>query len=445
MIELQDRPGSLLKNFDDLKGLLSTVGPESVQALRQRSLEAYRAVGIPTRKDEEFKYLPLGRLAETDFQPAYGATVDRASLEAVPLGDLEAATLAFVNGEYAPEISTPYALPEGVVVCSLQEALESGDERAISRIHTVAPLHGKLGSSNDTRFADLNAAYLADGAFVFVPKGVAVRTPIHLVFLTKADHGPLAAHPRALIVIEEGGEAKVVESYVGVSGEYFNNSVSEVVLGPRAILEHTKVQIETSTAVHIATIAVHQETESVYTGTNVSFGGSICRNDINAWVDGEHCETWLNGAYVGNAQQLLDNHTRIDHAKPNCRSFEVYKGILADRSVGVFNGKIFVYEDAQKTDAKQTNQAILLGPNATVNTKPQLEIFADDVKCTHGATVGRLSAEATFYLRSRGLPEPEARAMLVVAFAAEAFQRISIAPVRETLERLLTEKLNRTE
>jgi Fe-S cluster assembly protein SufD len=208
-----------------------------------------------------------------------------------------------------------------------------------------------------------------------------------------------------LVVLEDGADAKLIESYVGLKGIYFTNAVTEVYLGPDAILEHTKYQEETEGAVHIANLAVHQEESSIYTSNLTNFGGQIVRNDINTWLNGEHSETWLNAATVGLRNQVIDNHTRIDHAKPNCNSFEVYKQILGDRAVGIFNGKIFVYEDAQKTDAKQTNQAILLSPTATVNTKPQLEIFADDVKCTHGATIGQLREDALFYLQARGIPK----------------------------------------
>ncbi len=324
------------------------------------------------------------------------------------LGKVDAITVTFVNGEHAPELCSEQILPNGVFVGSLQDGLELYEDKIVEHIGNIATLKNKLGSSNDERFVHLNTAYLSEGAFVYVPEGVTLSRSIHLQFLTSADHGQLASHPRALIVLGENSDAKILESYVGLEGAYFTNAVTEVYEGPNAILEHTKLQAEKPEAIHIANISVHQAESSIYTSNNVSFGAKIARNDVNVWLGGEHTETWLNGTSVGLGEQVVDNHTRIDHAKPNCNSFEVYKAILGGHAIGVFNGKIFVYEDAQKTDAKQTNKAILLSRTASINTKPQLEIFADDVKCTHGATIGQLQADAIFYLQSRGIPKKEA-------------------------------------
>jgi Fe-S cluster assembly protein SufD len=380
-------------------------------------------------------------LKENEYKPSYGATVDRIEFGSTPVGKVDAATIVFVNGQEAPELAVPRNLPSGVFVGPLKQALNEIPELVEKWLGKVATYDGKLGSTNDDRFIHLNDAYLAEGVVVYVPRNIVVEDPIHLAFVSKADHGAFAAFPRVLVVLDENSQAKLLESYVGMSGSYFNCPVTEIALEKNAILEHDKFQYETLTAVHIANIAVHQDGPSTYTSNNIGFGGAISRNDINVWVDGEHCETWLNGTYVATGEQLADNHTRIDHAMPNCNSFEVYKGILADRGQGVFNGKIFVYQDAQKTDAKQTNQAILLSPTASIETKPQLEIFADDVKCTHGATVGQVKEEAKFYLRSRGIPEKEADALLVYAFAAEVIEKIAVDEVREALEKVLFEKL----
>lgn len=438
-------PHSLVGNFDEIAGLLGTYGPESLQVWRRQNLGRYASSGIPTHKDEEFKYLPLNVLAENEFKPAYSATVYREDLDSYPIAQLDAITLTFVNGEYAPELSNASGMPEGSFVMSLQEALEGHEERVMRHLGKIGHFDGRLGSTNDPRFTQLNGAYLSEGAYIFVAKGEVIERPIHLLFLAKPNHGIFVAHPRVLIELEENAQAKVTETYLALQdGLYFTNSVTEMVVGANAMLEHTKVQQESAQAVHIAAIYAHQEGGSTFTSNNASFGGQICRNDINAFVDGEHTETWLNGAYLGLDSQVHDNHTRIDHAKANCHSFEVYKGILNDRSVGVFNGKIFVYEDAQKTDAKQTNQALLLSPTATFNTKPQLEIFADDVKCTHGATIGQLREDALFYLQARGIPKSQARSMLVYAFAAEALDKITNDVVREAVEKTLYERLNRS-
>ncbi len=444
MTDLQTRPHSLIENWSELRGVLAASGPAWLDELRERAFRRFDAVGLPTTKDEEFKYLSLRNLTESSFAPAYGATVTRAEVEATPLGTTDAFTLVFVNGQYAPELATPQALPKGVFVGSLEEAFEQGLPIE-DYLGKVATLEGKLGSTNDERFVYLNSAYLSEGAVVYVPKGASLERPIHLLHLTKADHGDFAAYPRTLIVVEEGGDAKVVESYVGLGGAYLNVAVTEVVLKRDAMLEHTVYQQESETAFHIKTVAADQEEGSIYTSNNINFGGKIARTDLNVSANGEHTETWLNGANVGTGEQVIDNHTRLDHVKPNCNSFEVYKSILRDRALGIFNGKIFVYQDAQKTDAKQTNQGILLSPTAIFDTKPQLEIFADDVKCTHGATVGQLREDALFYLRARGIPKAEAQALLVYAFAAEVLEKITIESVRDGLEQVLFDKLNETE
>jgi Fe-S cluster assembly protein SufD len=441
MIDLKERMHSLIENHRELVGLLDAYGPPSWGERRRKSMTEFESRGIPTHKDEEWKYTPLNLLKETAFKPSYGATLDRSKFEATPVGKADAATIVFVNGQEAPELAIPRNLPPGVFLGTLRQAVEEIPEVLQKWLGNVATYEGKLGSTNDDRFIHLNNAYLGEGAVVYVPRNVVVEDPIHIAFLSLADHGAFAAFPRLLVILDENSQAKLLESYVGLSGAYFNCSVTEIALEKNAILEHDKFQQETLEAVHIANIAVHQDGPSTYTSNNIGFGGAIARNDINVWVDGEHCETWLNGTYVATGEQIADNHTRIDHAKPNCNSFEVYKGIMADRGQGVFNGKIFVYEDAQKTDAKQTNQAILLSPTASIETKPQLEIFADDVKCTHGATVGQVKEEAKFYLRSRGIPEKEADALLVYAFAAEVIEKIALEEVRDALERVLFEKL----
>lgn len=445
MIDLKTANHSLVDNFELLKGLLSTYGPASFQDLRERAFRTYLEFGIPTTKDEEFKYLSLRALEEGEFKPAYGATIDRREIEQTVVGSIDAITVAFVNGEFAPELSSAHALPGGVFIGSIVDGLAAYEREIVQNIGEVATLRNKLGSSNDERFVNLNTAYLGEGAFVYLRKGISLDRPIHLLFLTKADHGPLASHPRTLIVLGENSDAKILETYLGLEGAYFTNAVTEVVLGPAAMLEHTKVQMDGPDSIHIANISVTQSEHSIYTSNNIQFGSKIARNDVNVWLDGEHTESWVNGASVGLGDQVIDNHTRIDHAKPNCNSFEVYKSILGGRATGVFNGKIFVYEDAQKTDAKQTNQTILLSPTASINTKPQLEIFADDVKCTHGATIGQLRGDSLFYLQSRGIPRKQAESLLVFAFAAEVLQKVTIPGAREMLEGVLFDKLNTVE
>ncbi|MHB8637638.1 MAG: Fe-S cluster assembly protein SufD [Fimbriimonadaceae bacterium] len=441
MAVIVDRTSRLTADYESIKGLLDSLGPASLASMREAARARFEVVGLPTTKDEEFKYVSFRALEEGRFGLPYGAIVDRHHVAEHPIGKLDAITVAFINGQYAPELSSDQLLPDGAYVGPLADGFLSHGAAILKHLGGIATLEGRLGATNDERFTDLNTAFLGEGAFVYVPRGVALAHAVHILWLSEANHGPFAAHPRSLVVLEAGATAKVIESFVGRKGIYFTNALSELSVGEGANLEHVKFQDETRDAVHVSTMAFTQEAGSVLTSTNVNLGGKLVRHDVNVWLGGEHTETWLNGVNLALGDQAIDNHTRIDHAKPNCNSFEVYKSILGGHAVGVFNGKIFVYEDAQKTDAKQTNQAVLLSATATYNTKPQLEIFADDVKCTHGATVGRLDAEALFYLRSRGIPEPDARALLVYAFAAEVLEKVTLPELRGALEGLLFERL----
>lgn len=441
MTELQEKTAGLADRFAAREAELAGIGWPELHEWRRASLARFQRAGIPTTKDEEWKYVSLRSLTEESFADAYKSSVSLSDLEAAGLAPCDAPTLAFVNGIACSDLTRLEGLPNGVRLLTLRDAFAQCPELVRPHLGRIARLDGKLGSTNDERFVDLNNAFLSEGAFVYIPRGVVVENPIHLLFANRADRGALAVYPRVLIVAEEAAQVKLLETHIGTEGRTVSVGVSEAWIGENAIVEHTRYQDESDDSIHIAVIAAHQESGSTYTSNNVQFGAKIGRVDANIWLNGEHTETWLNGAYVAMGEQVLDNHTRIDHAKPNCHSFEVYKGILGDQGAGVFNGKIFVYKDAQKTDAKQTNQALLLSPTATINTKPQLEIFADDVKCTHGATVGQLREDAMFYLRSRGVPLDQARGILVYAFVAEVLEKISIDSVREGLEALLFRKL----
>jgi Fe-S cluster assembly protein SufD len=270
--------------------------------------------------------------------------------------------------------------------------------------------------------------------------------PIHLVFLESGDAAgsPLMLHPRVLISLGENSQASVIETYAGAAKrQYFTNTVTDIELGENAVLDHYKLQYESDAAFHLGATHVRAQRSATYRSHSISLGGALVRNDVIAVLDGEGVECTLNGLYTADAQRLVDNHTTIDHAQPHCASREIYKGILAEHARGVFNGKIIVRPDAQKTDAKQTNRALLLSEDAQINTKPQLEIFANDVKCTHGAAVGQLDDEALFYLRSRGLGDAPARRMLIHAFAADVLNHLPLEPVRAHIETRLQHELAR--
>lgn len=439
MLELKEKANPLGESPAAASG-----EPASLLALRARSQAAFLEAGLPTVKHEEWKYTSLRELAATRFEAAASTTITQAELDATPAGNLSGPRMVFVNGFFDATLSHLDGLGDGVSAKLLSEAVAEDADSVLRHLGQIATFEGKLGSFNDERFVWLNNGQFREGAFVHVKRMAEGAAPLNLIFLTRADQ-PAEVFPRLLIELEEGAQLTVNEAHIGLAGSYFTGPVAEIVLAPNATLHHNRLQFETGSAFHIGTLAVRQDRDSTYNSTTAAFGAKISRLDTSVWVGGEHAETSLNGVYVGDGDQVIDNHTRIDHALPNCHSFEVYKGILDGKAQGVFNGKIFVYKDAQKTDAKQTNQALLLSKTAGVNTKPQLEIFADDVKCTHGATVGQLREDALFYLRARGIPESEARNILVYAFAAEVFEGIADDAARNELERLLYQKLGVSE
>ena len=322
----------------------------------------------------------------------------------------------------------------GVLATSLGQAL-------VSDPGLVDPYFTRCACYDRHAFVGLNTAFTEDGAFLYIPANVVVPEPVHILYLV-AEGAPLVTHPRTIVVVGDNSQAKIIESYGGPDGQrYLTNAVTEIVVGENANVEHYRVQREGHHAYHVSSTHVFLERAAVFAQQAFTFGGAIVRNDVNASLGAEGIHCTLNGLYLANGTRMVGNLTAIDHAKPNCESHEIYKGMLDGQSRAVFNGKIFVRPQAQKTDAKQTNQVLLLSDDATINTKPQLEIFADDVKCTHGATVGQLDETALFYLRARGIGYSQARSMLVHAFASDIIDRVTIEPLRETLEETLLAEL----
>ena len=308
---------------------------------------------------------------------------------------------------------------------------------------TVQPYLSQLAGPNGA-FTALNTAFFRDGFFLSIPPNAVVETPIHLLFLSTAPGEATMSHPRLLIVVGENSQVRLIESYGGPDGHlYLTNAVTEIVAGPHAVVDHYKLQRESLQGFHIGSMHIHGQRSSTCSSHSLALGGALVRNEVTTVLNGEGVDCTLNGLYLANGQRLVDNHTTIDHAKPHCSSHEVYKGILGGRSRAIFNGKIIVRPDAQKTDAKQTNKALLLSDDAQINTKPQLEIFANDVKCTHGAAVGQLDEDAIFYLRQRGLDSRQARDLLIQAFAGDILNRIKIEPLRAQLEKTLLAQLPR--
>lgn len=428
-------PNELLPRYEgelsaalELGEKLAHKGPEWLRALRSQGLAVHRENGIPTPKNEEWKYTPLRAVASQSFGQAMpGPAVFDFALP----WSTDGVRILVVNGRLdrnqlvAPTVS-------GMTVKSLQDAIVEGD---------VSAHLGQIAKTDSHTFASLNTALFEDGIYLHFAAGCVVEQVIEIIHVVSGDGQAIA--PRVLIVAEDGAVAKIVETYVtDGGGTNLVLPVTEVSVSRYANIEHIRVDDESETTYNFALWSIRQEDDSEYRSYNVCFGGAIARTDQEIWLGGQHIVTRLDGVVVARGKQHIDNHTRLDHAMPHCNSFEVYKQIVDDEATVVFNGKIFVYQDAQKTDAVQNNAALLLSPGATIDSKPQLEIFADDVKCTHGATVGRIEDTPLFYLRSRGIPVEQARGILVYAFAAEVLELITIPEVRDRLEVRLIEKLS---
>jgi Fe-S cluster assembly protein SufD len=315
---------------------------------------------------------------------------------------------------------------------SLAEALRADPD-------SVRPHFGQHAEFLNHSFVALNTAFANDGAYVRVPRGVVVERPVELVFVAS---GPGISHPRTLITAGPNAQVTIAETYIGAGDDvYFTNAVTEIVAAENAVVDHYKLQVERPQSFHVATMQVAQGRSANFCSHSISLGGALVRNDANT-VLSEGAECTLNGLYLANGRQHVDNHTAIDHAQPHAVSHELYKGILDGHATAVFNGKIYVRKDAQKTDAKQTNKNLVLSEDAVINTKPELQIWADDVRCTHGATIGQLEPEAVFYLQSRGIGKEAARDLLTYAFARDILERIRINGLRERLEQVLFERLH---
>ena len=420
------------------EGVAMAEGPDWLEPLRRAGAERFAAAGFPTARDEEWRFTPIGPIAQTTWIPAATVADEPAPDLLAPFvfGHPEWSTLVFVNGGFSEALSSVSPLPPGVRVASLADALRADGRLLHEHLGRHAPAAGSA-------FTALNTASFRDGGFVSVPAGADLPSPVHLVFVTTPDAAGTATHPRNLIVIGRGARASVIESYVTLAPEqtYWTNPVTEVAAAAGSWLEHTRIQRESEAAYHVGLTHVDQERDSHYRSFTMAMGGALSRHNLHVRLNDENVETLMYGLYLTRGEQVADNHTAIYHDQPNCRSWEVYKGVLDGRSRAVFNGKVFVKPEAQKTDAKQTNRNLLLSDGARVDTKPQLEIFADDVKCTHGATVGRLDDLARFYARSRGIPALAAERLLTYAFAAEVIEEVALEPVRLELERLVRERL----
>ena len=410
--------------------------PDWLVPIKRGAIDRFEALGFPDRKNEDWKFTSVAQIARAAFgRMAAGDTLlTEADLGPYLIGPSEWPRVVFVNGRFVEALSTVSGLPGGVTVRTLADAVAEEPEFVARYLSHTASVEGHS-------FTALNTAFITDGVVLHVEPNTVVEHPIHVLYLTDARAGEGATYPRTLVVLDHHAQASLIESYAALhDGVYFTNAVTEVSLQAGSRLDHYKIQRESEQAYHVGTLEARQERDSHFHSLSFAFGGAVSRTNIYTVLDGEGGFVTLNGLYVVHGEQHVDHQTSIEHAQPNCTSHEVYKGILDDRAHGVFNGKVYVHPIAQKTDGKQTNQNLLMSPNAKVDTKPQLEIYADDVRCTHGATVGQLDDQAMFYCRSRGLAPAQAKTLLTYAFAADVLEQIPSRPVAQCLERLVMER-----
>lgn len=433
----QDTKDKLLREFDRFTGRLNGNKVSFVHNLRTNAIKQFEKLGFPHKKAEDWKYTNLRPILKHDFQPVFESgtpVLQSQDLEKYSLPGMKVNQVVLYNGCFAPSLSRITEEDRGVTIKGLKEA-----ERAYPEL--VGKHLGRYADYKQDGMIALSTAFTNDGLFVHVPRGTKVKHPVHVVYLNDGNRANVLLQPRTLFVVEESGELDIVETYHTLGSHYtFLNHIIEIDAGPNAAVQHYRLQNDRENAFQVASVQARQQRDSRFTNSTITFGGSFTRNTTNVNVEGVNCQTNLYGLYQVAGDQFADNHTAVDHKERECESNELYKGIMDDRSTGVFNGKVFVRQDAQKINAFQSNRNILLSDLATVNAKPQLEIWADDVKCSHGATSGQLSEEELFYLRSRGIGKEKAKAILVYAFASEVISHLDSEPLREHINRLLSER-----
>ncbi len=404
---------------------------------RQTALEQFQQTGFPSTRQENWKYTDVKGIARNTYSaiPAEQVTVDRKTLDAFRFDELNCIELVFVNGVYSDELSNVNELPESVIVCDLATAIEQHSDLLSQHISQYA-------DDKVSAFTAMNTAFVQHGTFIYIPAKAVITRPINMLYLSGKQSQPFASHLRNLVIMENNTEATLIESYIGLDdSDYFTNTVTEVALANAARLQHYKLQQESLSSYHVGNLNVQQHKDSYLESHSVSLGGGLVRNDIHSQLAAEGAEIVMNGLYMTSGKQHVDNHTRVDHLKPHTLSSENYRGVMNDRSRAVFNGKVVVHQDAQKIEAHQNNANLLLSDDAEIDAKPELEIYADDVKCSHGATVGQLDKDMLFYLQSRAIDKDTAKSLLTFAFAEEVISRIQLQPIRNRLEYLVVGQL----
>jgi Fe-S cluster assembly protein SufD len=434
------RTTQALQNYtESFRGLEKSAANRELswlRKLRQDGFARFGEVGFPTTRDEDWRFTSVAAIAQTPFRLARNGHALPSEKQIEPYRAAGAACqLVFVDGRFAPGLSSFGRLPDGVKVSSLAAQIAGNPE-------AIEPHLGRYLDLRRDAFAALNTAFIEDGAFVHIGRAAAAEEPLYLLFISTAHGAPVMIHPRNLIVAEENSRATIVEDYVSLDGgTAFCNTVTELVAGDNSVVSHYMIEREDTQAFNVSTLRIQQGRNANVASHSLLMGGALVRNNVHPVLAGEGGECLINGLYIGRGRQHLDNYMLVEHASPHCGSRQFYNGILNDNAHGVFHGRIIVHKDAQKTDAKQTNRNLLLSDSAQIDTKPQLEIYADDVKCTHGATIGQMEENALFYLRSRGIDELSARTLLLLAFASECLDRMQQGPARAHVETLINQSL----
>ena len=422
--------------FETVAGTVRPDVPEPILALRRKALERLRTIGLPTTRQEAWKYTNLAPVAKERYRLDAEHRLTRDDIKPFLICDVASAEIVLVNGRYDEELSTCRSLPSSVVVAPLREVWNDPELQVAL---------GATGSADeeDHPFASVNTAMLDEGVFLRIPDGTVIDKPIALLFVSSgADGERIVSSPRIVVVAGESSQVKVLETFINVgSSRVLTNPYTQIISRANSSVDHYRVQQEGLEAFHFGLIRAHQDRDSHVRSHVITTGAGMSRTDVSAVLDGPGADCTMNGLYLLNEDQHADHQTLIDHAKPHCTSRELYKGILDDRSRGVFEGKVIVRPDAQKTNASQTNNNLILSHEAIANTTPQLEIYADDVKCAHGSTIGRLDEEAMFYLRSRGIGREDAIEILTWGFASEVIHGIRVGPVLKRLEAAILSRL----
>jgi Fe-S cluster assembly protein SufD len=430
VIAATEQLGTYLERFTEFQKRAAGRELPWLRKLREGAFARFCEVGFPTTHDEDWRFTNVSAIAKTSFELSRDAKVTKQEVEQFGIAGI-GCELVFVNGRFSRELSAIGQLPAGVSVNSLAEEISANSTSVESHL-------GRYLDVQRDAFSALNTAFAEDGGYVHVRRGVVLTDPIYLLFISTAVDKPLMSHPRNLIVIENEAQATIVEDYVSIGKDAaFSNTATELVAGENAMVSHYMIEREHRQAFNISTLRIQQGRSANVSSHSVLLGGGLVRNNVHPVLGGEGGECLINGLFIGNGRQHLDNYMQVEHASPHCASRQFYNGILDDHAHGVFHGRIIVHKDAQKTDAKQTNRNLLLSDDSRIDTKPQLEIYADDVKCTHGATIGQIEENALFYLRSRGIDEISARKLLLLAFANECLDRMAPGVARDHVQRLI--------